>query len=266
MLLQLRPFDSSTPEGRSKERYRRVAFTALASTAARGISIFTSLISVPLTIRYLGVERYGLWMTISSVIAMLGFADLGMGNGLMNAISEANGQDDSKAARTYVSSSFFMLLGIAILILVGSAVIYPFIHWGQVFSVRSELATQEAGLAMAAFVLCFALNMPLGVVQRVQLGYQEGFASNLWQCLGSVFGLFGVLVAIHVKGGLPWLVLAAAGSPVLAALLNGVFLFGREHPQLRPDWKSVTWKAVRKIFRLGMLFYTPNCCCASLCI
>ena len=77
-LIRLKPYDVSTPGGRAQERHRRIALTALASAAARGIGVATSLISVPLTLHYLGVERYGLWMTISSVIAMLGFADLGL--------------------------------------------------------------------------------------------------------------------------------------------------------------------------------------------
>ena len=75
LIVRLKPFDTSTQEGRSQERYRRAALTMLSSLAARSVSILTVLISVPLTLGYLGVERYGLWMTISSVIAMLVFAD-----------------------------------------------------------------------------------------------------------------------------------------------------------------------------------------------
>ena len=83
------------------------------------------LIAVPLTLHYLGTERYGMWMTISSIVAMMGFADLGMGLGLMNAISEAHGQEDRLAAERYVSSGFFMLSAVALLILVGFAAAYP---------------------------------------------------------------------------------------------------------------------------------------------
>src|SRR5215207_4315622 len=71
-LFRVRPFDTTTPEGRSRERHRRVALTALARAMTRGLGILISLITVPLTIHYLGPERYGLWMTISSFIALLG--------------------------------------------------------------------------------------------------------------------------------------------------------------------------------------------------
>lgn len=106
---RLKPFETSTLEGRSKERHQRIALAALTSMATKGVALLTMLISVPLTVSYLGAERYGLWMTISLVIAILVFADLGLGNGLLNAVSEANGRDDREAAREYMSSAFFML-------------------------------------------------------------------------------------------------------------------------------------------------------------
>lgn len=86
-----------------------MALTAVSSAGAKVVAIVTMLVTVPLTLHYLGSERYGMWMTISSIIGMMGFADLGMGLGLMNAVSEAHGQEDRLAAERYVSSGFFML-------------------------------------------------------------------------------------------------------------------------------------------------------------
>ena len=70
-------------------RFRRVGLTTASSIAARGISFATSLITVPLTLHYLGAERYGLWATLSSIIALASFADLGLVNGLLNALASA---------------------------------------------------------------------------------------------------------------------------------------------------------------------------------
>ena len=87
-LVRLLPFDTATQEGRAKERHRRIVLSAIASAMAKIISITTALISVPLTLHYLGPERYGMWMTISSLAALLAFADLGIGNGMLNAIAD----------------------------------------------------------------------------------------------------------------------------------------------------------------------------------
>lgn len=231
-----------------------MALTSLVSALARGIAILTSLISIPLTVRYLGPERYGMWMTASSVIALLGFADLGMGNGLLNAISESDGKDDRKTAQMYVSSAFYMLLGIAALILIIFAFIYPFIPWARVFNVVTDLAIHEAGPSMAIFIVSLAINMPLGVAQRVQLGYQEGFKTHLWGVTGSLLGFGGVLLAIYLKAGLPWLVLAMSGGPCFAMLLNWLELFCRSRKWLFPQWTVFDWTATRKVAGTGMFF------------
>ena len=254
LVMRLRPFDTSTTEGRARERERRVALTALASLGARSISILTALVSVPLTLVYLGTERYGLWMTISAAVALFAFADLGMGNGLLNAISEANGRDDRDAARRYVSSAFLMLSGLALAVGVVFAAAYPFISWRAVFNVSSPEAASEAGPAMAVFVGCLLVSLPLGVVDRVQLGYQDGFVNALWRACGNVLGLGAVLLAIALSAGLPWLVLAMAGAPILAGLANGVVLFGWRNRSLRPSLGSATRPAARRVFQIGLLF------------
>ena len=251
---RLKPFETVTPEGRSKERHRRVALAALTSVIAKGVTLLTMLISVPLTVEYLGAERYGLWMTISSAIAILVFADLGLGNGLLNAISEANGKDDHEAAREYVSSAFFMLSGIAMALAISFVIVYPWVSWKDLFNVHSSQAVAEVGPAVAVFLGCFALTIPVSVVDRVRMGYQEAFVSNLWVGAGNALGLVGILLAIYLKAGLPWLVLAMAGAPVLASILNGAMLFGRQYTWLRPKLRNVTSKAVGKVFRLGMYF------------
>lgn len=252
--IRFRPFETRTAEGRSRERHRRVALTTLASGVAKITAIATALISIPLTLGYLGPERFGLWMTISSVIAILAFADFGVGNGVLNAISEANGRDDHEAIRKYVTSGFFILTIISVGILAVFSAAYSFIPWPELFNVKSHLAVREAGPAITVFTVCFALNIPLGIVQRVQLGLQQGFLSSLWQCLGSVLGLLGILVVVYIKAGLPWLVLAMAGAPLLASVLNGVAYFGYMRPALRPRVEFLSGAAIKKIMHIGFLF------------
>jgi O-antigen/teichoic acid export membrane protein len=253
-LLTLKPFDGATADGRARERHRRVALSAVAAATAKLLSVATALISVPLTLHYLGGERYGMWMTMSSVIAMLAFADLGMGNGLINAVAESHGRDDNETIRKQVSSGFFILSLIAVVIVVLFSAVYSSIGWYRIFNVQSALAQAEAGPALAVFAACFALNIPLGIVQRVQTALQQGFTASLWQCLGSVLGLAGVLLAIHLEGGLPWLIGAMVGAPLFAALGNSIHFFFHARPDLSPAIRFVSRAMIQRIARTGVLF------------
>ena len=251
----LTPCDQTTAKGRAQERHRRVALTAVAAALAKLLSVATALISVPLTLHYLGIERFGMWMTISSLIAMLAFADFGIANGVLSQVAQAHGRDDRAALQRIVSSGFFMLTAIATGLLALFAAAYAHVPWHAVFNVQGELARAEAGPALAVFLACFACAIPLGVVQRVQMGLQQGFRASLWQCVGSVCALAGVLLAIKLQGGLPWLVLAFAGAPLLSAVLNSLHYFLRSRPYLLPCLSFFTPSTARLLAQTGALFF-----------
>lgn len=253
--LRLTPFETSTPGGRSRERHRRALLTGVSALFAKVVAVSTSLVTIPMTLHYLGTERFGLWMTISSVVAILGFADFGIGNGVLNAVADAHGQENVKEIRSSVSSAFALLGVISVILLAAFATIYRLVDWGHFFNVSSQLARREAGPAAAVFVICFALNVPADVVQRLQLGLQEGFISKLWQLAGSITGLVGVVLVIHFRLGLPWLLGALAGAPLLVTVANNIVFFGWMRPDLRPAPKFTSGAMMGRIARLGILFF-----------
>jgi len=252
--IRLTPFDTSTSQGLANERYRRATLTTVTSVIAKSVSVLTGLITVPLTLNYLGTERYGLWMTISSIMVMMAVADFGLGNGLVNAVSQSDGRSNREAATSAVSSTFFMLSGVAALFSLVFWSVYSIVPWSRVFNVNSVQAVQEAGPTMAVFFICFALNLPLGIVQRVQIGYQEGFLSNIWQILGNVLGLVAVVIAIQFKMGLPWLLLGMSGVPTLIMGINWLFHFFHQRPWLLPRWSHFDWKIGKALLGTGAIF------------
>lgn len=240
---------------RSRERYRRALISGTSAVFSRLIWIITLIISVPLTVNYLGAERYGMWMTISSLIALLQFADLGIGYGMLNAVAEASGKDDIAAAKKYISSGFFYLLGFSSLIGIAFALIYSLIPWGTVYNVSGSQALAEAGPATAFFAVIFLANIPLSIVGKVQQAYQEGYKESLWQAVGRIFGLVFLLIVIWLQLGLPWLVLAAAGSPVFAQLANFFSHFYFKNPAISPTLSQVKKDSANFVLRIGFLFF-----------
>ena len=255
MKIHLKLFETTTPAGFAQERQRKIVLTVLANFAAKGIMLLTSVLSIRFTVNYLGTERFGMWALISSFTAMLSFADLGIGNGLLNSISDAYGKDDREGASRNVSSAFYMLLFIAVLIAVIFFAAYPYISWAAVFNVTSAQAIAEAGPAMTLFIVCTLINIPLGVVQRIRMGYQEGFINSLWLAIGNVTALFAVLTLIYFKSGLPYLVFALVGFPLLAQLGNGLFLFLKQRVWLMPRWRHFNFSSAGKLLQLGFLFF-----------
>ncbi|MEO8251745.1 MAG: hypothetical protein ABI578_04635, partial [Chloroflexota bacterium] len=190
--VRLTPYDTSTESGRGAERYRRAALTAIASGGARVVSLATLLLTVPITLGYLGSEQYGVVVTITALTAMLVFADFGLGNGLMNLVATAKGRDDHPAIVRSISSAFFMLTAVAIALSVPAYLLYRFVPWTSFMNVGPERAG-EVSAAIAIFLASVLINLPLGIVHRVQLALQEGFVNSLWNAIGSVATLAGVV-------------------------------------------------------------------------
>jgi O-antigen/teichoic acid export membrane protein len=260
-LARLRPFDTSTSGGRSQERYRRAALTTVTAGIARAISLLTSLISVPLTFRYLGSERYGIWMVLISLISVMGFADLGIGNGLVNAVSEAYGKDDRQLAKEHVTSALFLMLGIASVFAVAGILIFPRMPWLRLFNVTSAPVAAEGARAFLVLYCWFVINIPLGVVTRAQTGLQQGYASQTVGAFGNIASLLGLLLVVALHGSLASLVFASTFGVVLATLLNGWLLF-RDHPWLWPSWQSYRRSSAHKILTLGAMFFVLQCASA----
>jgi O-antigen/teichoic acid export membrane protein len=194
-------------------------------------------------------------MAISSVLAMAQFADFGVGNGVLNTVAKAFGKDDIQGIRKAISSGFAILNAIAVFLLIGFFSIYHLISWPDFFRVVSPQARSEAGPAFAVFATCFALNISLDVVQRVQLGLQEGYRFSLWQLCGSMMGFAGVLIGVWLQVSLPVLVVAIAGAPVFATLINAIHFWGLVRPDLRPRRELVSRAVIVQVTRLGGLFF-----------
>ena len=153
-VLRLQPFDERTAQGRAQERHRRAALSALAAALSKALSVLATLVSIPLALAYLGAERFGVWSTLSALVLALQFADLGLGNGVVNAVSSAFGARDQAALRRYVSSAAFALLGVCLALGMLAWAVVPGVAWASVFNLQGALARAEVLPAVAVFAGC----------------------------------------------------------------------------------------------------------------
>ena len=253
--VRLTPFDTSTPEGRAKERVRRAAITSLTAALAKMVSLGTPLISIPIMLHYLGQEIYGLWMTTSSFVGMFLFADLGLGNGLITSFSRATGRGDLKAQQELVSSAAFMLACIALALGLVFYSVCPFLPWAAILNAKSATVSAEATGVVVALSLPFLLNIPLNIVQRTQMAMQEGYQSNLWQCLGSFCSLAIMFLGVNAQLSPAWLLFAVTVVPVFITCLNWWYFFYRSYPLLKPKFKCFSIIQGRALLQIGLGFF-----------
>src|SRR4051812_1075910 len=162
---------------RMDKRYRRIFSAALSAILGKGTAVLVSVITIPLTVRYLGAESYGLWVTISSAVTMFFVFDVGIANTLTNLISEAYAKDDREQAAASFATAFWMVLGISACIGVVAWLAWPWIDWAALLHVQDHALATDTSHAVAAGFVVFLLALPSSLAARVLAGYQEVHAA-----------------------------------------------------------------------------------------
>jgi O-antigen/teichoic acid export membrane protein len=243
---------SKDGQSRGIDRIKRAGLTGISSAAAQGITIAAGIISVPLTVGYLGKEQYGIWLTINSLLQWLYVSNLGLsGNALINKLSEANGKDDKILAREIVSTAFWSLGGISVVFVLLFAISLQFVDLRVVFNATEAVSATELRTAVIFAFVIFVLMFPTSMVDAVYGSYQEGYISNIWNIAGSIVSLIALIIVTQLKGGLPLLVVSLFGVRLLFSLMNAIYLFGFRHPWLKPSPNAVTKKSFRGLMGLG---------------
>lgn len=254
-LLKEGPFDTSTSEGRAKERARSMALTALTAMLAKCIAMITPLVTVRITLTYLGEEIYGLWSTVTTFFALFTYADLGLGSGLQTELSHASALDDANVCRKLVSTTYTMLAGVCVALLCVFALAYPFVNWSEIVNAQTSEAIELAGKVVIAIVIPKIINVPLALIQRTQNAMQEGYRTNLWQICGYLMSLLFVILISICNGGKTMMMAASSSIVVVVATLNMVVYFTKQRPELRPSLHLFDFKVSKSLLSTGLAFF-----------
>jgi O-antigen/teichoic acid export membrane protein len=214
-----------------------------------------TFVSVPLTIHYLGAERFGAWVVIGSALAWLGLTDFGLGHGLTNAVTTAASQERTDLVRMHLSN--FMLLMVLVALGIAPILFLAATHLdlANLFGVHTPLAIHELNVAVLLSIGFFLLRMPISLSGRVYNAYQEGRIANYWGAAGNIANLVCLVAVTRTGGGLPMLVLAMNGAGLLIELGNTVWLFTKHRPAVRPGFRYVNRAEMHAISKVGVQFF-----------
>lgn len=240
---------------RGRLREGRILRSGLASVGGQILAAVSTLVTVPLILDRLSPDAFGVWITLSSLLLLLGFLDLGIGSALVGGIARAHATGDTDEAQRMISSAFIGLAGLAALFGALFAVIHPMVPWGSLLGVESPAERADAATAVAIVVAAILVSLPLNVAPRAQAGLQEGDTVVLWRTMGVVIQLLGVIVLSFAGAGLVWFVVALASGPVLGSLLNSIALFSGRRCWLHLRWERASLRTFRGLGSTGFLFF-----------
>ncbi len=226
----------------------------LGSFLLKGVSISISLILVPLTIDYLSPSKYGIWITLMSVVAWFNFFDVGLGNGLRNKFATAKAEGKPALARTYISTTYAIITIISAALFVLFLIANQFIDWGIVLPGSTDIAELQK-LVFVVFTV-FCLQFIIKLINVVFVADQRPVMSSAINTLASLISLIVVVILIETTDG-SLLYLGASFSIInlIVPLLAGIYFFNTSYKQYRPAFKYVDFSYLKELMSLGSRFF-----------
>ncbi len=241
----------------TRHRYRnsRILRSGAASSASQVLSAACSLVAVALVIHRLSPDAFGIWIALSSLMILLGFLDLGVGSALVGAIARAHAKQDTAHVHELISSAFFGLAGVAVILGALFAALYPHVDWASLLGVPSGRDHGDAAGSVLIVLVAVLVSLPLNVAQRAQAGLQEGDIVVLWRTIGTLVQMACIVSFFYFKLGLLWFVFAIVVGPISGSLLNSAsLLFGRRQ-WLRTKPSAASLRHFRALGSTGFLFF-----------
>ena len=227
----------------------------LASFVIKGCSIAISLILVPLALNYVNSSQYGIWLTLSSMVAWMSFFDIGFTQGLRNKYAEAKAKGDLTLARTYISTTYYYIgiifLIIWIILLLGNR----FINWASLLNVPQQQEREISTLAIIVFSY-FCFQFVFRIITTILTADQKPAKASLLDMLGQLIALMLIYILTKTThGSLIYLGLAFTVAPTIVLIVANIIFFKTKYRDLVPSVKLAKKEYARDIMTLGLKFF-----------
>lgn len=240
---------------KGEERTVRAKKNILASILIKGLDSIIYLLLVPVTLGYLNPYEYGIWLTLHSILTWINSFDIGLGNGMRNKLAEAMATGNQNLGRIYVSTTFFMLAGMMLILVLLGTLLEPFIDWYGILSTTHDRVSHLDEIVYVAFAI-FCLNFIFKFVGNVYLAMQLPAINNLMVVLGHLVSLIIIYIFTRtLPGNLLLVAFVYTASPLFIYLIFYPITFKKVFPYLSPSFKYFRKEYLRDLFNIGIQFF-----------
>jgi O-antigen/teichoic acid export membrane protein len=238
-----------------EERSVKVKKNIAALALLKGISVMITFLLVPLTLHYLNPVQYGIWLTLSSIVAWMVYFDFGLGNGLRNKLAEALAHDDFELARSYVSTAYILIT----LVIIGFMILFficnQFLNWTIILNTPSTMDKELSLLAIVIFIF-YGIRLVSVLIETILIADQKPAIANFIELIGSVLSLFLTYILVKTtQGSLVLLGIALGLSTSVVPASASFFLFNSRYRSIAPAWKYFQVRYFRILMSLGLKFF-----------
>ncbi len=240
------------------ERTVRAKKNVLLSILLKALGILIGFAYFPLSLDYLGTVKFGIFLTLLSIVDWFLNFDIGIGLGLRNKFGESIAGDDDENAVRYVSTAYVVLgaiiAGATILLLILNFTL-PWTDW---LNIPVELRNEVVQLAVV-IIIAFGIRFVAGNIYEIFYAVQKMAYVEFFSFLTKASFLVLILIIPFIAHE-SLLLFGTANSLTFALvpLIVGIYYFSRKFNKYRPSLKFVRMDYFKNLFSLGIKFFMIN--------
>lgn len=157
-----------------------------------------TFVTVPYLLKYLGVERFGIWQTILTVLSWISLSNLGLGNGLRNYIAVYFTKKNYPQIRSYISTTVAISILLVTILIILFKLTYAYFDITSIFT-GLTIPKHEVENAIFVSVILFLINMISGLIPSILFGIQKSYLVTASQLSYNILFLLGIIFSINYQ-------------------------------------------------------------------
>lgn len=226
-----------------------MSFNFVAGMATKVVNLLVNILSVPLLLNHLGTERYGMFALVTSILGFMNFSDFGLSLGLQNKLPYLIGQENQNKTKRAISSSFIMLIGISLFLLIVTTTLVFTLDWGAFFNVKSNLAKAEAKYVALAFFICFSISLPFTIGHTIYTSLQQGYIGEMIKALGNILIIVLLYLSVSPNLGTTYFTTIMYAIPGGLGIFITYLLFFRYKSEWLPKLSYVSFSEIKNLLQ-----------------
>lgn len=219
------------------------------------IAVIISFQLIPATIGFVDSSQYGIWIAISSIVTWMVYFDFGLTHGFRNNFAKAKAKGDIDLAKGYLSTSYVVLAGIFLSIMLICLLINHFINWSVILNVDNSL-NSILYKVFNLLIVFFSLQMIFNLLVTFLLANQKPAFSASIVTVGQLLSLLAIyMMNFYAEGSLVNLAYALVGIPVISLVVISFLLFKTRFKEYAPSIRDVNFSLTKDIIGLGSKFF-----------
>ncbi|HPT21827.1 MAG TPA: hypothetical protein PLR88_07775 [Bacteroidales bacterium] len=221
--------------------------------------VLISFVYVPIVLGFLDQEKFGIWITLNTIVRWLRLADIGIGGGMRLKLSQALANKDNEKGREHISTTYGIIGGIFLFLLLVFYFVNPSLDWQKILN-SSLIPGDELFWLTTVTVTFVVLGFILKTVNFIYLAHGYSIPEGLTHMVSSVLTLLLLLLVSRFgeKGNIILLAAIVTGDQVIIYFFFSIYTFLLKFTHLRPSFSLIRLKESGSLMAMSLQSFVSS--------